>query len=368
MSAFMAARKKQKLASSSVGYDKFRFLSAEASDNYMEFLCKDLVEERGIDLSSAKDAPLLSAVKARGWGELIRPPAHAIGPLVREFYANLKERHENFRVLVRGKMVPFDSRTINDVYHVPDIENDEYTEFLSKNLDYVEVIGMLVRALATEVVNNPRLDFMHFYREWCNFVTAALMPSSHVSVLTKERAALVFALITGKSINVGRVIQDSILNSVQSATVRELPHPSLITSLCERAGVSWVKDEAILEPQNTILGVQRPVVSEGQDMPLKGPSPSRSASAPPIHTPLPAHLNLHERVTLIEQSMRNQRRQFDAFCQRVDNYMAYFMEFNSSLVQMFVVCGLNIGPNAVQFPQTPTLPSYPPDDEENDDH
>ena len=56
-------------------------------------------------------------IDANKWEILCEHPDPAVVPLVREFYANSKERDE-FRVFVRGKWVKFDRQqsTITMVY------------------------------------------------------------------------------------------------------------------------------------------------------------------------------------------------------------------------------------------------------------
>lgn len=64
---------------------------------------------------------------------------------VREFYANLKVRHEGLEVLVRGKLVFVDSHTINSIYKMG-FEYDEYAQYLDEHLNYVQIICSLCRA------------------------------------------------------------------------------------------------------------------------------------------------------------------------------------------------------------------------------
>ena len=74
-------------------------------------------------------------MKSRKWKELVKHPEAAVVPLVREFYANMKE-HRNFRVFVRGKIVPFDRTTINRYYKLSNIVNDEYERMLEGSINW----------------------------------------------------------------------------------------------------------------------------------------------------------------------------------------------------------------------------------------
>ena len=64
-------------------------------------------------------------IDANRWEILCKHLEPAVVPIVREFYANGKERDE-FRVFVRGKWVKFDCSTINHYYGLADIEDDQY--------------------------------------------------------------------------------------------------------------------------------------------------------------------------------------------------------------------------------------------------
>ena len=71
-------------------------------------------------------------IDANRWEILCKHPEPAVVPIVKEFYANGKERDE-FRVFVRGKWVKFDRTTINRYYGLADIEDDQYQALLESN-------------------------------------------------------------------------------------------------------------------------------------------------------------------------------------------------------------------------------------------
>ncbi|EOY03178.1 Uncharacterized protein TCM_017750 [Theobroma cacao] len=63
--------------------------------------------------------------------------------IVHEFYANFAE-HDNGRIFIRGRQVPFDTLTINQFYNTPNIENDEYSQFVNGDINLDEVLGYLI--------------------------------------------------------------------------------------------------------------------------------------------------------------------------------------------------------------------------------
>ena len=77
------------------------------------------------------------------------------------------------------------------------------------------------------------------------------MPTTNHSVVSKDRAGLTYAIQIGKSIDVGLIIQRSILKALKTPKAG-LPHPHLVFELCKATGVQWVKGEELLHPKRAI--------------------------------------------------------------------------------------------------------------------
>ena len=122
---------------------------------------------------------------------------------------------------------------------------------------------------------------------------------AHNSAVSKDRAGLTYAIQKGKSMDVGLVIQRSILNSLKIAKVG-LPHPHLITDLCKRAGVQWGESEKLLHPKWTIndktLDVYK-VYASGE-----GTSGAGSSSAG--HVSLAKHKSSQQRMMDMEAQLQ----------------------------------------------------------------
>ena len=58
------------------------------------------------------------------------------------------------------------------------------------------------------------------------------MPSKHLSTVRREEAILLYALLKGYKINVGNIIEKSILGYFESKCRGMIPHPAKITRLC----------------------------------------------------------------------------------------------------------------------------------------
>ena len=77
------------------------------------------------------------------------------------------------------------------------------------------------------------------------------MPITNHSAISKDRAGLTYAIQIGKSIDVGLIVQRSILKALKTPKAG-LPHPYLVFELCKTAGVQWVEGEELLHPKGAI--------------------------------------------------------------------------------------------------------------------
>ena len=134
----MAPRSKKRKGSTSTAaepekeYDATKFVSTAAQKRYVAFVVKKGdIQDRGLYVTVDS---VSYQVEKRKWEELVKHPEVAVVPVVREFYANMEE-HQNFQVVVRGRMVPFDRTTINQYYNLPNIDNDGYEHMLQGSIN-----------------------------------------------------------------------------------------------------------------------------------------------------------------------------------------------------------------------------------------
>ncbi|EOX93875.1 Uncharacterized protein TCM_002866 [Theobroma cacao] len=89
------------------------------------------------------------------------------------------------------------------------------------------------------------------YKCWLYFVVARMLPVKHVSDITKDKALLLYCILIGKAIDIGRLIYNTIFLSTN--TPREgIWFPSLIIELCKRVSVKWGSREKLLYPKGSI--------------------------------------------------------------------------------------------------------------------
>jgi hypothetical protein len=327
------------------------FVDDEAASHYTKVSSRNLVKERGINISRHLYPPIADTIEARQWTKFTAQPSVAVVPVVREFYANAL-KHKDYSVVVRGISVSFASEAINELYELPNIENDEHSALSTDGFDADELLQVLCSPGAQFKWHNgaplsfPKSKLNPLGRLWLHFVCGKLLPGDFKTDVSADRGLLLYCIITGKSIDVGKVIQHSISYSINPNTTGGLTHPSLITELCRKAGVPIAKTEETERPRSAVSATTLKKIR----LPQVDNAPS-----------------LEERVSLMEREVQAHRRHFDGFAGNVTQYMNYSCDFNASLAQMFSSCGLNTGENAVQFPQPPQFQPYPPEEVEEEE-
>ena len=63
------------------------------------------------------------------------------------------------------------------------------------------------------------------------------MPSKHLSTVRRKEAILIYTLLKGYKINVGKFIEKSVLGYSKSKCRGMIPYPATITRLCIQGGV-----------------------------------------------------------------------------------------------------------------------------------
>ena len=236
----MAPKTKRQRDKQPQEFDDQRFVSYEASERYITLMqIRKPIPERGFTVTERENPALRRKITDRKWGKFIEQPPMSVTNIVREFYANADE-HRRGKVMVRGKTVSFESSSINKFYELQNIPNSEYISYLS-NVNYEDVCNTLCVPGSSWKMSGgmPKTlagtSLTVEARAWQYFMCQKMMPANHYTNVTVERAVLVYAILKGMSIDVGRVLFDSIIHTIKNRL--GLYFPSLITQLCVEAGV-----------------------------------------------------------------------------------------------------------------------------------
>ncbi|KAJ4715100.1 Retrovirus-related Pol polyprotein from transposon 17.6 [Melia azedarach] len=224
-----------------------RFISDEAEEHFEEQLKnKKLLPEKGFHMQDSPSLGLPSYVSEvivqRGWHKFVQNPDPPLVVVMKEFYANWLNPEEEV-VMVRGTEVDCSVGVINHIYGLVDIA-DEYSEFtetvteeqINEALQLTTKEGTQWIVSTTEKRTVMRTALTPAARVWYHFIKFHLRPTTHDDTVSQSRILLIYALLIGLSINIGRIILAEMRKCISKAA-GQLYFPSTITMLCAQAGV-----------------------------------------------------------------------------------------------------------------------------------
>lgn len=237
-------------AATSIPEKKTTSAPATTSKDSSKFSSRDCLPERGFKTSDAAES-FHELVKQRGWESFIKHRGSYCIPIVREFYAGIPS-HKSGKPLyysnVRGKRVEFDASTINDEYllEYSGIDFDYLVETADTN-DMNKVKSRITEGAAVWEKCKPTeytIKSKYLTPEasaWHLFVACSLLPTSHTTTIKKERMLAIDSILSGGSIDVGRIIAEQIFMCKNKET-GNLFFPCLITKLCAKAEVKITEE------------------------------------------------------------------------------------------------------------------------------
>ena len=209
---------------------------------------KKFIPERYFALASVPELDMYRGVMSRlGWMKFGERPMLPHIKNVRDFYMALPEAEEDV-CHFRNHAVSFTSSTINKVLGTRDIPPDlDPYELLRDNTPWDMIDHVLTHgqgAYHPEYRRTLRSRCMsREAKVWNMFIQKRIFPSANDSDLLDMHQRVLFCVLTHQNIDVGRIINEKILEigrSILEGTMTTnalLPYPSLITALCHEAGV-----------------------------------------------------------------------------------------------------------------------------------
>ena len=144
---------------------------------------------------------------------------------------------------IRGKWISFHRKEINKTCNLEHKNGSKFKK-LPKEQDHQKIIEFLMdgKGESNSTKNNPyesitRGSLTKEAKVWFYFISSVLLPSKHLSTVRKEEALLLYAILKGYKMNVGKIIKTSILNYYYRNYRGLMPHPTTITKLCILRGV-----------------------------------------------------------------------------------------------------------------------------------
>ena len=151
----------------------------------------------------------------------------------REFNANMVGMRED-SVYVRRVWVPFEHQRINKVFQLKELKHGSKFKKLVEDLNHEKIINLLTARQGKWEA-----------KVWFYFIASVIIPAKHLCSVREQEAIILYALLKGYKINVGRLIEGSIRGYHMSNKRGMIPHPATIGRLCILAGGkgSWEEEE-----------------------------------------------------------------------------------------------------------------------------
>ena len=136
-----------------------------------------------------------------------------------------------------------------------------------KELEHHKIVDLLTAGKGewkgtkkTPFKSIARGDLTEEAKVWFYFISYVLMPSKHLSTMRREKAILLYALLKGYKINVGKIIEKYVLGYSESKCREMIQHPATITRLYIEGGVEeeWgIKDTYPIASPLTLTGITK---------------------------------------------------------------------------------------------------------------
>ncbi|PIN03576.1 hypothetical protein CDL12_23897 [Handroanthus impetiginosus] len=164
------------------------------------------------------------------------------------------------RVIVRGKNINFSARAINSLFGTLSVDTlGELQEFLEDHPSLDTICELICQddpqwtlSRLNEPIHFSRFKLAFVADNWLRFISARLLPSSHIFEVIRERAIMIFAILTDIPFDIGCFLHKFIWKSAMGGLTVSLYHPSLITELCARAGLERQPGDELLQPNSMI--------------------------------------------------------------------------------------------------------------------
>ena len=161
-------------------------------------------------------------LEKRGWQSLGEQKKHGCAVLVKEFFANMVEE-EGKKVYVKGQWIDFSKEKINILFNLKVMKDGSKFKKLLKEPEYQKIVDLLIARKGKWKGRKKTLyksiaidDLTEEAKVWFYFISSVLLPSKHLSTVRRNEAILLYALLKGYKINMGKIIENSILSYFRS--------------------------------------------------------------------------------------------------------------------------------------------------------
>ena len=270
------------------------FVSDEAYSNWRKhYANKGFVAERRF---KNPITPFKEMIEKRGWETLCAHRRSGYAAVVREFYSNLVGRKDN-TIYVRGVWVPYGAQAINQVYGMAGHKHGSKLKKLLENPDLKKIAEKLTdgKAQLRQEKGGPKTlsrgSLTEEAKVWFYFLASVLVPTRHLSTVSEQEAVMLYAILKGYKINIGTIIENSIMRYHEGNKRGVIPHPATVTILCMKAGVkgAWETEEEVpLTSPLLLTGVSKgPINQKKKGVVIKTREEAPAAREEEVNTEAP---------------------------------------------------------------------------------
>ncbi|KAL3831139.1 hypothetical protein ACJIZ3_019941 [Penstemon smallii] len=200
---------------------------------------RSFITERGVECTPESFPEFYRLFQKWGWMDFIKQPTKIEGEIVREFYANVSQTPDAKEVKVRGRIVKFDKATINTLYELPTYVIDQYTTCLADAIDMKDIVEFICLSDTVLPVtgNFLKASLTPIAKIWFAFIASRLMPTTHYTKISEDKARLIYSLMKGHTVDIGGLLFKGLIRNATKEGAQTFWFPSLIFRLCIQAGV-----------------------------------------------------------------------------------------------------------------------------------
>ncbi|PIN03560.1 hypothetical protein CDL12_23916 [Handroanthus impetiginosus] len=169
--------------------------------------------------------------------------------------------------MVRGKNVNFSARAINSLFGTPAINTPgELQEFLEDHPPLETICELIcwddpqwTLSRLNEPIHFSCTKLIVVADNWLQFIFARLLPTKHTSEVTRERAVMIFAIVTDVPFDIGRFLHKSIRKSAMGGLT--------IGFLERQSGYELLQPDSMIRADHRPVGRARASVQPCQQQP-----------------------------------------------------------------------------------------------------
>ena len=142
-------------------------------------------------------------------------------------------------VYVKGHWIDFNREEINKLFNLGVQKDGSKCRKQLRETKHQKIVDLLTTGKGEwkgTKINPFRSiaigDLTEEAKVWFYFISSVLRPSKHLSTVGREEAILLYALLKGYKIYVGKMIENSILSYFEGKCRGMIPYPTTITNLC----------------------------------------------------------------------------------------------------------------------------------------